>query len=126
MTRMGCLLVMGLALGAQAPDRPARSVGELKAFFQANCVKCHGVDGSARDAQGRPLRGRDFTNAREMRGESDAGLVKTIRKGIFFGRVMPSYKDQLTEGEALTLVQEVVRKAKRGVPVAPDPVPASK
>lgn len=120
MMRSLILWTLAGALGAQAP-RPERNLDQLKAFYQQACVRCHGADGTARDATGRKLGGRDFTSARDMKGETDAGLAKTVRKGIFFGRVMPAYKDQLTEAEALRLIQEIVRKAKPGVVIAPTP-----
>jgi hypothetical protein len=33
----------------------------------------------------------DFTDAPKMAKESDAMMAKTIRKGIFFGIVMPPF-----------------------------------
>jgi mono/diheme cytochrome c family protein len=107
-----------LAAQASPAPRPARSTDELKAFFQRHCVRCHGADGSARDATGRKLGGRDFTDPKENR-EPDADMARTIRKGIFFGKVMPSFKDQLTEAEARAIIREIVRKAEKGKPIAP-------
>jgi mono/diheme cytochrome c family protein len=109
-------LLFQAGLQAQAP---ARSVNELKAFFAANCVKCHGPDGSARSAEGKKLGGRDFTEAERLAKDKDESLAKTIRKGIFFGTVMPSFKEQLSEAEALSMVREVVRRAEKGKVIAP-------
>lgn len=111
------LLVAG-ALGAQVP--PARTVNDLKAFFAQNCVKCHGADGSAQGPEGKKLGGRDFTDAKKMAKDQDADLVKTIRKGIFFGMVMPSFKGQLSEADATLLVREVLRKAEKGKAIVPE------
>jgi mono/diheme cytochrome c family protein len=111
------LLAAG-ALGAQAT--PARTVDGLKAFFAQNCVKCHGADGSALGPGGKKLGGRDFTDAKKMAKDQDADLVKTIRKGIFFGMVMPSFKGQLSEADAGLLVREVLRKAEKGKAIAPE------
>jgi mono/diheme cytochrome c family protein len=109
-------LLFQASLQAQAP---AKSLNELKAFFAANCVKCHGPDGSARSAEGKKLGGRDFTEAERLVKDKDESLAKTIRKGIFFGTVMPAYKDQLSEAEALLLVQGVVRRAEKGKVISP-------
>lgn len=109
-------LLLGATLGAQTPTK---SVDELRAFFAENCVKCHGSDGSAHDANGKKLRGFDFTDAKAAAKESDADMVKTIRKGIFFGLVMPSFKKQLTEEDAGRLVKDVLRKAEKGKPIKP-------
>lgn len=98
---------------------PPRSVKELKAFYAANCAKCHGADGSARSPEGKHLPGTDFTDTLNMAKKSDAMMVKTIRKGIFFGVVMHPFKKRITEAEALVLVREVLRKAERGKVIAP-------
>ena len=112
------LLAAG-ALGAQAT--PVKTVNDLRAFFAQNCVKCHGPDGSAHSAEGKKLGGFDFTNAPKATKETDADMVKTIRKGIFFGLVMPSFKGQLTEADMELLVKEVLRKAEKGKAIAPQP-----
>jgi mono/diheme cytochrome c family protein len=59
------ILVPALSLlpGLQA-QAPAKTVNELKGFFAANCVKCHGADGSGRSADGAKLGGFDFTDAK--------------------------------------------------------------
>lgn len=110
-----------LPLAAQAPDAaPAgRSVAELRGFFAKECARCHGADGSARDAQGKGLRGEDFTNSRAMRSKKDVKMALVIRKGLFFGKAMPAFKDQLTEAEALRMVTEVIRKAEKGKAIEP-------
>jgi mono/diheme cytochrome c family protein len=110
------LLTAG-ALGAQAA--PVKTVDDLRAFFAQNCVKCHGADGSALGPEGKKLGGRDFTDAKRMAADQDADLVKAIRKGLFFGMVMPSFKGQLSEEEAGLLVREVLRKAEKGKAIVP-------
>jgi len=103
-------------LQAQPQDK---SVSELKAFFAANCMRCHGFDGSGHDQQGKKLGGLDFTDAQKMAKEKDAKLAKTIRKGIFFGVVMPPFKKRLSEADAMLMVTEVIRKVEKGKPIAP-------
>lgn len=97
---------------------PAKSVDDLRAFFQQNCVKCHGADGSATGPDGKKLRGFDFTDAAKLADQSDEKMVRTIRKGIFFGWIMPSFKSQLSEADAGLMVKEVLRKAQKGKPIA--------
>jgi len=108
--------LLAVSLGAQAP---AKSVDELRAFFAQNCVKCHGPDGSAHGVDGKKLGGFDFTDAKKVAKETDAEMEKTIRKGIFFGIVMPSFKDRLSEADISLMVKEVVRKAEKGKAIAP-------
>lgn len=105
------------SVGLQA-ESPTKTLLDLKTFFAANCVKCHGTDGSA-TADGKKLGGRDFTDPAKNAKQTDAEMAKTIRKGIFFGTVMPAFKDRLSEEDALLLVKEIVRKAERGKVIAP-------
>ena len=108
-----------LFLPSLRAQTPAKSLNELKAFFAANCVKCHGTDGSALSPEGKKLGGFDFTDAKEAAKESDGDMAKTIRKGLLFGIRMPSFKDRLTEDDIQLLVKEVLRKAEKGKVVAP-------
>jgi mono/diheme cytochrome c family protein len=125
------LLAIGPLVPQEAPA-PPRSVNELKGFFRDHCVRCHGEDGSARDASGKKLGGLDFTAAavafREMTGPSSQRetrtMIRTIRKGIFFGITMPSWKSFLSEDEAALLVKEVLLKAEKGKAIAPESEPA--
>ena len=96
---------------------PTKSEQELRAFYLRSCSRCHGVDGSARASDGRKLKGRDFTSERGLRGESNEALVKTIRRGIYFGLAMPSFKKELSEEEALILVRDILRKVRKGEPI---------
>jgi mono/diheme cytochrome c family protein len=113
------ILVTALApLSAQAPA-PAKDVKALRAFFAAECARCHGADGSAIGPDGKPLKGVAFTNPVSLAGRSDEKLAKVILKGIFFGKAMPAFKDKLTEAEAQTMVREVLRKATKGQPIQP-------
>lgn len=109
------LPILALALLPTLKAQPSpRSLKELRAFYAANCVKCHGPDGSGRSALGKPLKGTDFTDAERMATRSDDMMVKTIRKGIFFGVVMHPFKRRVTDSEARLLVQEILRKAQKG------------
>jgi mono/diheme cytochrome c family protein len=110
------VFLAGAGLAAQAPTK---SADELRAFFQQNCVKCHGVDGSALGADGKKLKGFDFTNAAKMANQTDAEMARTIRKGILFGWVMPSFKSKLSEQDANRMVVEVLRKAQKGKAITP-------
>ena len=116
----GMILIPALLfLPSLRAKAPAKSLSELRAFFVANCVKCHGTDGSALSPEGKKLGGFDFTNVKEAAKESDDDMAKTIRKGLLFGIRMPSFKDRLTEDDIQTLVKEVLRKAEKGKVIAP-------
>jgi mono/diheme cytochrome c family protein len=112
------LTLIGICAGASA-QIPAKGLNDLKSFFAANCVRCHGPDGSARSVEGEKLRGFDFTDAKQLTKQTDADMVRTIRKGLFFGMTMPAFKDQLTEADAQLLVKEILRKAEKGKVIAP-------
>ncbi len=117
-------LLPGLVVAAQPPS--PRSLDGLRAFFQQNCTRCHGTDGSGTAPDGRRLRGTDFTrilDPRKGHGPAEEELVQrmsgTIRNGIFFGLVMPAWRRQLSREEADRLVREVLLKAERGRPIRP-------
>ena len=108
---------VALTLLSAQGTAPVRSERELRAFYQRSCADCHGVDGSARSSDGRRLKGRDFTAEIVMKGRSDQDLTKVIRRGVTFGLIMPSFKNDLSEEEALILVRDVLRKARKGEPI---------
>jgi mono/diheme cytochrome c family protein len=108
------LVAAGSIALAQAP-----APTDLPAFYRDNCAGCHGADGAALDAQGKPLRGQDLTDEKWRQGTSEADIVRTILKGKFFGLAMPAYKDKLTREEAERLATEVIRRAAKGTVIQP-------
>lgn len=121
------LLVASACAAASFPalgSEPVRSEQELRAFYRHSCAICHGVDGSAVAHDGRRLKGRDFTSVEAMRGASDEALAKTIRQGLFFGLGMPAFKRDITNEEALILVRDILRKARKGEPILAQAPPA--
>ncbi len=106
---------------SMAPVLAQEPVGkDLKGFYQQNCARCHGPDGSAVSAEGEKLRGQDFTDPDWLRGTRDDEMVKTILNGKFFGLLMPSSKGALTMDEARRMVTDIIRKSKKGQVIAPD------
>jgi mono/diheme cytochrome c family protein len=112
-------VLLGAALCVAGEAKASRSVDELKSFYQMRCVACHGVDGSARGADGKSLKGMDFTDAKAMKGVTDEKMAKTIRGGIFFGWVMPSFKKELPDEDIALMVKEVLRKAEKSRTIEP-------
>lgn len=115
-----------LAVSAQEAPRP-KTLPELRAFFQLNCTRCHGLDGSAKALDGQRLGGLDFTKAaqdfRTLSGPASEReirtMIRTIRKGILFGYSMPAWKDQLSQEDATLMVREVLLKAEAGRIIKP-------
>ena len=114
-----CVLLVAVGASRVFAAEPAPK--DLQLFYQRNCAKCHGVDGSAKGVQGKSLSGQDLTDARWRAGASDASMVKVILKGKFFGLAMPAFKDQLSQEEAQRLVTEIVRQATKGKAIEPKP-----
>ena len=124
---LGVLALATLASAGQGSAPKTKSIQELKDFYQQNCTKCHGLDGSARTAEGKKLGGLDFTQAamdfRKLDGPASEreiqAMSRTIRKGLFFGLSMPAWKDQLSEEDSALMVREVLLKAEAGKAIAP-------
>ena len=118
--KIALIFVMGFAMciGTVLAQDPARK--DLKNFYQQNCAKCHGPDGSAVSADGKRLKGRDFTDQDWQHNARDDSMVQTILKGKFFGLAMPKFKGALTEEEALRIVTDIIRKSKKGQVIAPE------
>lgn len=124
-------LLAGLAAFALAapPAAKGKTVNELKAFFQEHCVRCHGLDGSAKSPEGKRLAGRDFTQSaqhfREISGPASdreiRAYIRTIQKGILFGYTMPPWKDLLSLEDSTLMVREILLKAEAGKAIAPEP-----
>lgn len=51
-------------------------------------------------------------------------LAQTIRQGRLFGVIMSAYKRELSQEEALLLVRNVLRKARRGEAILTQAVPS--
>jgi mono/diheme cytochrome c family protein len=112
-------VMLRVALLLAVCGTPAMADGkDLRAFYMQNCAVCHGPDGSAVDAEGKRLKGRDFTNPEWQRDARDDQMVKVILKGKFFGLAMPAFKDALTPQEAQQMVTEIIRASKKGQPIA--------
>lgn len=132
MVSLLCACIAGSAFAQAPPAAPkARTINELKAFFQQNCTRCHGLDGSAKAPDGRKLGGLDFTRAahdfRTLSGPASEReirtMIRTIRKGILFGYTMPSWKDQLSVEDATLMVREILLKAEAGKNIEPGATP---
>lgn len=122
------LLALATALACTGGEAPkTKSLQELRAFFQQNCTRCHGLDGSAHAPDGKRLGGMDFTVvAEEFRQAGGPGSEREIRRmsrgilnGILFGVTMPAWKSQLSPEDARLLVQEILLKAQRGKAIEP-------
>lgn len=103
------VLALGLAAGK-----------DLGVFYQQNCARCHGLDGSGVSAEEKKLSGRNLTDSNWQRSTGDDKMIKTIMKGKFFGLAMPGFKDTLTEEEVQRMVTDIIRKSKKGEVIVPD------
>lgn len=95
-------------------------VSDLKNFYQNNCSKCHGPDGSATGEDGKKLKGKDFTDQKWLDDTKDDKMVKVILRGKFFGLAMPAFKKILTKEEAQLMITEIIRKSRKGKIIKPD------
>ena len=109
-------IILGLIPAVYFSTAPAQEPfgKDLKRFYHDHCVKCHGPDGSAVGANGKKLKGEDFTDQEWRQSTEDEEMVDKILNGIFFGMAMPKFKDLLTREEAQEMVTEILRKSEKG------------
>lgn len=118
--RLVCLLLFSALLifawaASVLPEEPAGK--DLGLFYQQNCTRCHGVDGSALGPDGKKLKGHDLTDERWLQNTDDNKMVHAILNGKFFGLAMPGFKDALSMDEAQRMVTDVIRKSRKGRPI---------
>jgi mono/diheme cytochrome c family protein len=113
---LAAALVLAFSLVSSLAQAPAGK--DLKVFYQQNCARCHGADGSALGDEGKKLKGRDLTNPDWQAKATDDAMVATILGGKFFGWAMPAFKDKLTQEEAQQMVTDIIRKSKKGQVIA--------
>ena len=111
--RVGTLLLGGWVFLAAVSGVVAEgntAPKDLSLFYQQNCARCHGADGSGRDAAGKRLHGDNFANPVWQQRTDDDAMAKVILKGKFFGLAMPSFRNSLSQEEALRMVKDILRK----------------
>lgn len=74
------------------------------ALYKDNCAKCHGDTGGADNFRGYLYFARNFTKPRWQAARSDDEIMEAINKGP---RIMPSFREKLTEEERTALVKMV-------------------
>ena len=111
------LLLVAYMTPVLAQDLAGKDLG---GFYQQNCARCHGPDGSAVSAEDKKLSGRNLTDPNWQRGTRDDKMIKTILKGKFFGLAMPGFKGILTGDEVQRMVTDIIRKSKKGEVIVPD------
>ena len=113
------IFIMFLALCIASSPAQETKVKDMKKFFQNHCVKCHGPDGSAVSADGKELKGQDFTDLKWRQDTTDEQMAHRIRTGKFFGLAMPAFKDKLSPEEIQLIITDIIRKAEKGKVIAP-------
>ncbi len=99
---------------------------DLGLFYQQNCARCHGTDGSAVGADGKRLKGHDLTDEQWLRNTDDEEMIRTILNGKFFGLAMPKFKDALSRDDARRMVTDIIRKSAKGKVIGPGTEPVEK
>jgi len=96
------------ALLAFALPAMAQSAAKGEAIYKANCMTCHGADGSG-SAVGKSLHAADL-GSEKVQSKSDAFLAQFIDNGH---GAMPSFSKKLNHGQILDVVQYVRTFAKK-------------
>ena len=98
------ILVAIALVGLAAPGRAAER--DLRQFYVEQCVVCHGLDGTGRNAAGQRLGPRSLL---ESKADGEA-LTRMLLDG---SGAMPAYRYLLTEAEARRMVKEVLLPLRR-------------
>lgn len=92
----GLLLALLVSPAAMAADGPA--------LYKQHCAKCHGDSGHADNWRGYLYFSRNFTAPKWQAKMSDADILEEINEGP---RIMPAFKEALTEDEKQALLQVI-------------------
>ena len=117
---LSALLLVALTTLVFAEDPADKDLG---LFYQENCTRCHGTDGSALGPDGKRLKGHDLTDEEWLRNTDDEEMVNAILNGKFFGLAMPKFKDSLSRDEARRMVTDIIRKSTKGKAIGPESGP---
>lgn len=110
--RIGVLAILSLFLLA-IPHSAAAQAGKAEdgqKVFEANCVKCHGPEGSGDTAIGKAVGAKDLRAAEALK-LTDAQITTQITEGK---NNMPPFGDALTKGQIADLVAYVRALGKKG------------
>jgi mono/diheme cytochrome c family protein len=97
-----------LHAGDPAKDAPAFD-GNIQKYWTDACARCHGANGSGRDATGKQLpdAGFDFTDARKANKKKDSDWIQVTLNGK---DKMPAYKERLKAEDVQKMITEIIRK----------------
>ena len=101
MKKLACLTLIGFALAAGSA-----SGAEVKALYDKNCTKCHGMDGKGKTKMGKQSGVKDYTDPKVQEEMKDDVALKTIKEGITEkGKErMKPYKNDLSDDEIKALI----------------------
>jgi mono/diheme cytochrome c family protein len=86
-----------------------RAQNDAAKTFKANCILCHGTDGSGNTPTGKSLKAKDLASA-EVQKKSNAELAATINKGS--GK-MPAFGSKFSPDVIDSLVAYIRQMAKK-------------
>ena len=95
--------------GSDADNGSEEGPADAKATFDQKCSKCHGEDGKAKTKLGKKSHASNFTRAKWQKRTTDDEIIKAITDGIVEKgkRLMPAFKEKLSEEEIRALVTYV-------------------
>jgi cytochrome c5 len=94
-----------LSILALAATTATLSAAPAKETYDAQCAKCHGVDGKGQTAIGKKNGAKDWTDAKVQESLKDEKLTKAIKEGVKEGdsTKMKAYAD-LSDDDVKALV----------------------
>lgn len=89
------------------------SAGDVKAVWEKECAKCHGLGGKGDTKMGKKLELKDWTDPAVQAKMKDEEMAKTIKEGKKDGdKKMKAYGETVSEADAKELIK-IIRAFKK-------------
>jgi len=76
-----------------------------KALYEKDCAKCHGPDGKGATKMGKKMEAKDYSNAKNWEGLTDAKAIKAVKEGFKKDGKVIMKPTEVTDEEAKAIME---------------------